>query len=100
MKVCFLRPLRIWSFEHTSRLYLISKAASAANLSTVFGCLLSGVLVELVRLASAGRSCLYYKEPSRQPNESIKASAGCNQPSLARCPGPQLLPLLTGQGQV
>lgn len=100
MKVCFLKPLKVWNFEHTSRSYLISKAASATHSSTVFGCLLSGVLVQLVRLASAGRSCLYYKDPSRQPNESIKASAGCDQPSLARCPGPQLLLLLTGQGQV
>lgn len=69
IKVCFPRPPSVWSFEHTSR----SKASSTTNVRTVFGGLLSGAVVKLVRLAAAGRSCLYYKEPSKQPNESIKA---------------------------
>lgn len=58
IKVCFPRPTSVWSFEHTSR----SKATSATSVRTVFGGLLSGEVVKLVRLAAAGRSCLYYKE--------------------------------------
>lgn len=94
MKVCFLKTLESLEFSIHQQVIPDFKGSQG----TVFGCLLSRVFVELVRLAATGRSCLYYKEPTRQPNESIKASLGCDQPSLARCPGPQLLH--TGLGQV
>lgn len=91
IKICFPRPSRVWSSS-----YLISKVASEDSVwPSPFRH--SGEAGE----AGFSRKVLsLYKEPSKQPQESIKASAGCVQPSLARRPGPQCLLLLTAQGQV